>query len=253
MQSDILWGFNYDWDHVRVLMKPKSSGLHDAAARLICHSFSSAASFSFRDPAEKAYNVYEKIFTQELRQATGQWDPITAIEVTYHGLASDPAGLTFLYQHGEPRVLGYRGKRPEVHKLNIEEGEELVLFAVGIIRGSRIAYLEVSSIPQPCREMNPKLTLFFSFSQFTTNLGQTFKFTGNTGGDKVQPNKRVHSRVVFPLVRSWPGSDAVKNVDPSGTLVSIPETAGRFVGFWAVPKRGVRFPMMGPIFESNDP
>ncbi|KAI1079606.1 hypothetical protein F5B20DRAFT_542924 [Whalleya microplaca] len=184
--TGILWGYNHEWDHVRVFCTPKPNS---RGTPLIINS-ANHPSFSWM--------VREKVFLQETH-SDGSPDPATAIEVTYRELGSEPSGITLIYEHGEPRTLGSRGIKPQT--MNLAPGEMLATLEIGISRGN---YIEMIS--------------------FSTTSGRKFDFSENQDVDIV--NEFIRTRTMYVLHPSYKVelTDArhlYKHPDGAGVLVGF--------------------------------
>ncbi|KAI1374895.1 hypothetical protein F4677DRAFT_146182 [Hypoxylon crocopeplum] len=124
--TGIIWGCNYEWDHVRVFHTPKTSGplptlLIDSATYL-CPS----------------WTVWRKGFMQETRDS-GCPNPVTAFEVTFGDRANEVSGLTLIYEVGGPLTLGVRGREPRV--MTLSPGEKLAQLEIGGSRENSIVFI----------------------------------------------------------------------------------------------------------------
>ncbi|KAI1453037.1 hypothetical protein F4805DRAFT_444983 [Annulohypoxylon moriforme] len=92
----IFWGYNHEWDHVRVFHSLKTNG-REIRSLLYSDGYSCPP-----------WAVVQKIFMQEVRE-DGRPNPVTTIEISFKEIASEISGLTFIYEDGRHVTLGVRG------------------------------------------------------------------------------------------------------------------------------------------------
>ncbi|KAH9888654.1 hypothetical protein F4778DRAFT_754840 [Xylariomycetidae sp. FL2044] len=213
--TSILWGSNHEWDHVRAVYSPKP----DMPGQPLIMAPASRIS--------PTWLVREKIFLRECLE-DGRPNRVTAIEVSYKDMASEPSGLTFIYENGGSQTLGLRGRKSLVLPVSAEE--KLTRMDIGSHRGKEIEYIS-----------------------FLTDSGRSLLFHE----DRKQDVRRVTAAashlttfILHPAARARPNFPGVIS-----SLHEFPEDAGPFVGMWAVPKRQdgtLKISMLGPIFETVD-
>ncbi|KAI0835523.1 hypothetical protein F5Y06DRAFT_136695 [Hypoxylon sp. FL0890] len=123
--SGILWGYNHEWDHVRVFYSSKTNNLVPQLvtepASYICPSWA----------------VLQKVFNQEI-QDDGS-NPVTAMEISLKSVANEVSGLTFIYKDGRRLTLGIRGK--DERRMSLSSDEKLAQVEIGGNREYHIAYI----------------------------------------------------------------------------------------------------------------
>ncbi|KAI1211804.1 uncharacterized protein F4807DRAFT_376848 [Annulohypoxylon truncatum] len=106
--SGILWGCNYEWDHVRIFHSPRTNGL-------------AALSLAYSDGHScPPWAVMQKIFMREIHE-NGRPNPVTTIEVTFKEIANEISGVTFIYENGRQITLGIRGTDGSEMSLSSDE------------------------------------------------------------------------------------------------------------------------------------
>ncbi|ORY56063.1 uncharacterized protein BCR38DRAFT_119373 [Pseudomassariella vexata] len=206
--NGIIWGFNRQWDHVRVLCsprdgKPNTGMVFGPVTRIV-----------------PEWAVREKLFLDDLN-ADGSSDSVSVIEVSYKYLSSEPAGMTFTYESGKTHTIGHRGEKP--NPISLQAGEELTAMEIGVLRGNRIGFM-------------------------ITSQNRSLEFAYDP--DKIA-GLAIHSRESHRLRRPQAGENPTAR---TRGVIEVPEYAGagNLLGFWVIPRRqdrGLRYPMLGPIFE----
>lgn len=127
--STIAWGYNYKWDHVRVLYTPRSE-------KQSMQLFMSPLS---REVPQ--FTVRERIFLDEV-DMDGDPDEVQTITLTFRPMSDEPSGLTFTYSSGKTQTIGCTGERPIDQRLAV--GEKLTRLDIGVLRGNRLGSIAVS-------------------------------------------------------------------------------------------------------------
>ena len=165
-QHGILWGCNFEWDHVRVLYAPKARAAHKLPLIPIPPAIGALNMALAKRVNFPTWMVREKAFMMEDGEEGGTppaaaasatptdasgvdgsgragTNPVIAIEVSYKDLGGEPSGLTLVYRDGgREATLGTRGKRPQ--RLDLFPGEALTRIEICLGRENRIAHLIVS-------------------------------------------------------------------------------------------------------------
>ncbi|KAI1800897.1 hypothetical protein F4811DRAFT_564415 [Daldinia bambusicola] len=96
--SSIVWGYNHQWDHIRVFYTSKtdrpSSQLLMGSAGYLLHSWS----------------VAQRAFMQDTYE-DGSPNPVVAIQVTYRDVINELVGICFIHEDGKSVTLGIGGTR----------------------------------------------------------------------------------------------------------------------------------------------
>ncbi|RYP59540.1 hypothetical protein DL770_010173 [Monosporascus sp. CRB-9-2] len=227
----ITWGYNCEWDHVRILYGPRPGSRGNPLITVPPPSRRSNGLWHDGDSDLKSWMVPEKAFLVEGRSGAEDGEgPVVAIEVSYKDLSAEPAGLTLVYRGGAERTLGALGKRPQRQELL--PGETLTRMEVGLVRRDRIAFLSFFT------DTNRKL--HFSDARAATTATTT-------------PAPQLSSRacVLAEAGRVQGTGDGVEGVQDPTRMDGL----GAFVGLWAVPRRNgrsLRHNLLGPLFETND-
>ncbi|KAI0137222.1 hypothetical protein BJ170DRAFT_590162 [Xylariales sp. AK1849] len=208
----ILWGCNYQWDHVRVLYTPKPTKrrkglLYGAVTRPV-----------------PGWAVREKVFLEDAHP-DGSLDAISAVEVTFKHLSSEPSGLSFLYQSGKVQTIGYRGEK--VLSETVQENEKLTRLDIGVLKGDRLGSIT-----------------------FQTDKNRTLAFTHEA--DRARTINETRSAEFHLLQPSL--EMKAPDMPKYSSCFEVPESAGDFVGMWAISRRqdgSLKYPLFGPIFESK--
>ncbi|KAI1408209.1 hypothetical protein F5Y13DRAFT_204934 [Hypoxylon sp. FL1857] len=122
--SGILWGYNHEWDHVRVFYSSKTNGLRTLItepARYICPTWA----------------VIQKAFFQESRDHGP--NPVTTIETSFREVSNEISGLTLIYEDEKCLTLGIRGK--EGTRMSLSSDEELAQIEIGGNREHQIVLI----------------------------------------------------------------------------------------------------------------
>lgn len=127
----IIWGCNYQWDHVRVTYRPRSP------------KPTKALFYSLMNLHAPEWTVREKVFVEDMNP-DGSPDPVSAIAVSFKHLSIEPSGLSFIYQSGKKQTLGYWGEKPQVETL--QENEKLMRLEIGISQEHKMGRITVSCV-----------------------------------------------------------------------------------------------------------
>ncbi|KAH6656305.1 hypothetical protein BKA67DRAFT_531583 [Truncatella angustata] len=217
----IVWGCNFQWDHVRVLSTPKPER---QTKRLIL-------SPTARETPQ--WTVREKIFLEE-QDSNGNADSVEFITITFKSLSDEPSGLSFMYRSGKTQVIGSEGERP--CRQELQEGEKLTRMDVGILRANRLGSIAFHT------DKNRELT--FAPESRPVPAKRTVP-------SRVRPINMVQKVETHLLRRETSPGAAEESLNHS---YNVPESAGDFVGLWAVPARKdgtLKYPLFGPIFETD--
>ncbi|KAK6081417.1 F-box domain-containing protein [Seiridium cupressi] len=206
----IAWGYNYQWDHVRILCVPKPN---KRSKRVIMAPIA-------REVPQWA--VREKILTLEEKR-DGSPDPVELVRVTFKPLSDEPSGISFMYRSGKLQTVGAEGERP--YDQQLEDGERLIRMDVGILRANRQGSITFYT------DKNRVLTFMHENQRVrAVNLVKAVEVHLLQSGIAFEPDERLKA------------------------MFQVPETAGDFVGLWAIPERRdgcLKYPMFGPIFEAD--
>lgn len=175
----ILWGCNYEWDHVRALYHPKTTGplprcFDPAASPALVYLPKVQQRTDFYGPefVDSAWVVREQAFMYEKKNrkplsstnaevpldeakerdsGDDDYDPATAIEVSYRkGVGGDPIGISIIYSSGSVVTIGTRKEERALRQeIDCAGGERLLRMDFGLRRGNRFDYIKVSLHFQP--------------------------------------------------------------------------------------------------------
>ncbi|RYP24945.1 hypothetical protein DL765_000173 [Monosporascus sp. GIB2] len=192
----ILWGCNYEWDHVRALYHPKSSSsplpypLERAPALVYTPKVRQRSDVYGPISNDSWWVVREQVFmweqivtiatTDEAENKQQVDDPATAIEVSYkEDVGGDPTGISLIYASGAIVTIGKRSeKRVTRRELDGLGGEALLRMDIGLRRGNR-----------------------FGFIRFHTNRSRILDFR-----DTLDHPCAIHARTVYMLAPDAPPS-----------------------------------------------
>ncbi|RYO76574.1 hypothetical protein DL766_005478 [Monosporascus sp. MC13-8B] len=172
----ILWGCNYEWDHVRALYHPKSS------SSPLPYSLERAPALIYTPKVRQRTDVYGPISNDSSWVVREQQvdEPATAIEVSYkEDVGGDPTGISLVYASGAIVTIGKRSKKRVTRReLDGLGGEALLRMDIGLRRGNRLGYI-----------------------RFHTNRSRILDFR-----DTLDHPNAVHARTVYMLAPDAPPS-----------------------------------------------
>ncbi|KAI0897634.1 hypothetical protein F4806DRAFT_495304 [Annulohypoxylon nitens] len=163
IESGIVWGCNYEWDHVRVFLSPKTKDLKTRSLTYL------------DDHSCPPWAVMQKIFIPEIRE-DGRPNPVMAVEATFKEIAHEISGLTFTYEDGRQTTLGSRGANGI--ELTLSPDEKLAQMELGGNREHHIVFMALS-----------------------TTSGRRMDFSKQNSDIIV--NKRTVQRTIYTLDQSW--------------------------------------------------
>ncbi|OTB10972.1 hypothetical protein K445DRAFT_370642 [Daldinia sp. EC12] len=97
--SSILWGYNHEWDYIRVFYTPKGD---KPGSRLLMGS----ASYS-----PPSWSVAQRVFMRDTYE-DGSPNPVIGIQAKFRKVTGEIVGLCFIYEDGRSQTLGIGGTRP---------------------------------------------------------------------------------------------------------------------------------------------
>ncbi|KAH8677345.1 hypothetical protein BX600DRAFT_123255 [Xylariales sp. PMI_506] len=245
-----LWGCNYQWDHVRVLYRPRPP----MGGKSLIYS-----------PAQTnvpEWVVRDRVFLQEVGPDGGS-DAVNTVEVSFKFLSSVPSGITFSYMSGRKRTLGALGEKPLREEL--QEDEKLTVLNIGVFRNHSIGSISfhtdkgrelvfvhekdrlkpIHIIQRTERHILQRGVNISTNTSTSTSASASSANTDGGGGSEDGKGGRTKQRPA----RGPRAAPVAKD-----RIYEMPSSAVAFAGLWTQKTRGdgsLKYPLLGPIFEAE--
>ncbi|KAI1462915.1 uncharacterized protein F4812DRAFT_448723 [Daldinia caldariorum] len=124
--SSIVWGYNHQWDHIRVFHTSKTDR---PSSRLLM------GSAGYLLPS---WSVAQRAFMQDTCE-DGSPNPVVAIQVTYRNVTNELVGICFIHEDGRSVTLGIGLKEAKI--IPISPDDKLARVEIGGTRQNHILYM----------------------------------------------------------------------------------------------------------------